>query len=98
MQENNKPSQNIEQGVEEALEGELAAAELRILANALTLRRARLHDDLSAEPDETEQARLEALISEIDVQIHALLEEASISQFVEETVRFSHQVRQLNEG
>ena len=95
---------NAEQAVEEALEGEPRAAELKQMRASLLLRRARLIEDLkAAKIDETmneksresESKKIRRDIAKLDEQIQVLGEEASISSFVEDAVRVGIEMRRM---
>jgi len=98
MRDSEEAPQDLDAGIDEALEGSPRATRLLELTNALRLRRQRLEADLGTLEDPTDALRVSQQLDEIDEQIQVLAEEASISQFVEETVRFSHEVRRLHEG
>ena len=90
--------QPLEEATTEALEGEaLRSQDWKRLASALETRRERLERDLE-NADEFERPLLELKIAEIDEQIAVLREEAGISKFIEDTVKFSYEVRRLSEG
>jgi hypothetical protein len=74
------------------------AAELRELRDVLRRRQSTLQRDLDVCADRDERERLRRLLNELDEQIGVLDEEAKINRFVEETVKFSHEVRRLSEG
>lgn len=95
---------NAEQAVEEALEGEPRAHELRQMRVALLQRRARLIEDLKAvKVDETideksreaESKKIRRDIAKLDEQIQVLGEEADISKFVEDAVRVGIEMRRM---
>lgn len=91
-------SEPLENAVTEALDGEkLRSQDWHILANALESRRQRLEDDLAL-AHEYERDSIQKRLDELDVHIEALEEEASISRFVEDTVKFSYEVHRLSEG
>ncbi|RYX82771.1 hypothetical protein EON83_17550 [bacterium] len=91
-------SEALEGAVTEALDGEvLRAQDWHQLASALELRRERLSRDLQ-EAHEYERDTLQKQLDEIDIHIEALEEEANISHFVEDSVKFSYEVRRLSEG
>lgn len=95
---------NAEQAVEEALEGEPRAHELRQMRLSLLQRRARLIEDLRAvKIDETmdeaakaaETKKIRRDIEKLDEQIQVLGEEADISKFVEDAVRVGIEMRRM---
>ena len=88
----------LDGAVQEALDGEtLRSDDWNRLVGALETRRKRLQLDL-ADADDVESLLIQARIDEINEQIRLLEEEAKISRFVEDTVKFSYEVRRLNEG
>lgn len=84
--------------IEEALEGSMRAEQWGEFTAALRLRRERLQKDLELSEDADERAKLEARLDEVEEQIKVLAEEESITRFVEDTVKFSYQVRGDNDG
>lgn len=94
----NAPNENIDEAIEEALEGSIRAPELQKYIGALQNRQELIQRDIETSSDPAEQAILGAKLGEIDEQIQVLREEAGINQFIEETVRFSHEVHRLSEG
>jgi hypothetical protein len=98
MNDAENESGGIEEGIDEALEGQPRAAELRRMAYALEQRRSHLVADLDAMESEEDCERVRRQIAVLDEQVQTLLEEAAISHFVSDTVRFSKQVRDLGEG
>lgn len=96
-----RPDENPEvlnDALTEALDGEVLRAEdWHRLAASLEHRRERLSRDL-AEAHEYERETLQKQLDEIDIHIQALEEEANISHFVEDTVKFSYEVRRLSDG
>jgi len=88
----------LDEALTEALDGEtLRASDWHTLADALETRRQRLEDDLAL-AHEYERKAIQKRLDELDVHIQALEEEARISRFVEDTVKFSYEVRRLSEG
>lgn len=99
------PDENPEvlQGaVEEALDGQtLRSDDWLAYSNALRERRKRLVADLKQaheDGDNVEALLIQVRLDETDEHIRALEEEANISRFVEDTVKFSYEVRRLTEG
>ena len=89
----------LDKATTEALEGEqLRSDDWKRLASALEGRRERIERELHDVPSPHERDELEAKLEEIDEQIQVLNEEADISRFVEDTVKFSYEVRRLSEG
>lgn len=88
----------LDSAVQEALDGEtLRSDDWNRLSGALETRRKRLLLDLQ-DADDGDALLIQARIDEINEQIRLLEEEAKISRFVEDTVKFSYEVRRLNEG
>lgn len=85
---------NAEQAIEEALEGEPRANELRRMRAALLQRRARLIEDFRAS-DENERRKLRRDLEKLEEQIQVLAEEANISAFVEDAVRVGIEMRKM---
>jgi hypothetical protein len=81
--------------LDEALEGESPAAELRRMSALLRERRARLAEDLATTTDEKERLRLKKELDKLDEGARVLLEEAQINQFVEDAVRVGIEMRKL---
>ncbi len=71
---------DVERVIEEFLEGKPRAATLRELRQALEAKLRRLEDDPSASPEQLEQLREQARV---------LYEEELITQFVEDSIRFT---------
>lgn len=89
----------LENAVTEALDGEtLRSTDWQKLASALELRRGRVERDLEVASDHAERDVLQKQLDEIDAHIEVLEEEANISRFVEDTVKFSYEVRRLSDG
>ena len=95
---------NAEQAIEEALEGEPRADELRRMRGALLLRRTRLVEDLKAidadenidvDSAEAERKKIRRDIAKLEEQIQVLSEEANISKFVEDAVRVGIEMRRM---
>ena len=85
-------------GIDEALEGEPHAAELRHMRDLLRQRVALLRGELGDETDPKKRAKLERDLGRLHEQIAALSEEAEISQFIEDSVRVGVEMRKLQEG
>lgn len=85
-----------EAALEEALEGQSPAAELRRMSTLLQERRKRLIEDLAATTDPKERGRVEKEIDKLDEGARVLLEEAQINQFVEDAVRVGIEMRKLD--
>jgi uncharacterized membrane-anchored protein YjiN (DUF445 family) len=88
----------LEEAVEEALEGEPRAAEWRRLKRALAHRRALIEADLDHVTDEGDRKKLQSELEQIDEHLAVLSEEVEITQFIEDTVRFSAEVHRLQQG
>ena len=88
----------LDGAVQQALDGEeLRSQDWNALSAALKTRRERLELDLQGAQD-VEALLLQARLDEVNEHIRALEEEAKISRFIEDTVKFSYEVRRLNEG
>lgn len=87
----------LEGAIDEALEGSLRAEQWQEFAAALEKRRERVERDLELSDDQDEREELEEQLKNLDEQVRVLKEEASITQFVENTVKFSYQVHQGSE-
>jgi hypothetical protein len=87
-----------EAALDEALDDTPRSAELRQLSNVLRRRKSTLQHDFEISNDPDERAHLEKLLNEVDEHIGVLEEEARINSFVEDTIKFSHEVRRLSEG
>ncbi len=94
----NPPNENLDDAIEEALEGSVRASQLRGYIGALQNRQELIQRDIEASGDTAEKALLEAKLGEIDEQIQVLREEEGINRFIEDTVKFSHEVHRLSEG
>jgi hypothetical protein len=81
--------------IDEALEGEPRAAELKRMRRVLAQRLAGLVEELKAETDETKRVALTRDIKKLREQVHVLGEEADITQFVEDAVRVGIEMRNL---
>ena len=93
-----QPAANLDEAIDDALEGSVRAEELRGYISALKTRQERIARDLDVAHDEGERAVLKTKLDEIDQQIGVLREEESINSFVEDTVKFSHEIHRLSEG
>lgn len=80
--------------VDEALEGEPRAHELRKMRASLLLRRTRLMEDFRV-ANEDERRKIKRDLMKLEEQIHVLGEEANISAFVEDAVRVGIEMRKL---
>lgn len=88
----------MESALEDALDGTPRASELRTLRDVLAKRQEAMEADMNATSDPEERERLRARLSEMDRQVAILEEEANINKFIEDTARFSHEIRRLSEG
>lgn len=92
-------AQALDKATTQALEGEeLRSDDWKRLARALEGRRERIERDLHEADTPRERDELEAKLEELDEHVRVLNEEADISRFVEDTVKFSYEVRRLSEG
>jgi hypothetical protein len=87
-----------ESALDESLDDTPRASELRQLRDVLRRRKSTLQRDYEMSNDPDDRAHLEKLLNELDEQIGVLDEEARINEFVEDTLKFSHEVRRLSEG
>ncbi len=88
----------LDGAVQEALNGEtLRSDDWNRFVGALETRRKRLLIDMQ-DADDIDSLLIQARIDEINEQIRLLEEEAKISRFVEDAVKFSYEVRRMNEG
>ncbi|MCS6950311.1 MAG: hypothetical protein NZ520_07625 [bacterium] len=71
---------DVERVIEEFLEGKPRASTLRELRQALELRLRRLEEDPSTPPEQLQELR---------EQVRVLYEEELITQFVEDSIRFT---------
>lgn len=88
----------MEAVLDDALDQTPRADELAHLRDVLIRRQSGLAEDLNTATDAAEREALRARLQELDDQIAVLDEEAKINKFVEDTVKFSHEVRRLSEG
>lgn len=88
----------FESALDDALDETPRADELRQLRDVLRRRQSSLQKDFDVSEDPAERERLRGLLSELDEQIGVLDEEAGINKFIEDTIKFSHEVRRLSEG
>lgn len=88
----------LDEAVNEALEGDLRAEEWQQLRSALQRRRALIEEELKVTTDGALQKKLKIELEQADEHIAALAEEENISRFVEDSVRFSSEVRRLQQG
>jgi hypothetical protein len=90
--------QSLDAAVEEMLEGSERSEQWRVYIKALLRRRSLLESEFDAISDPEERKILEVKMNEIDEQIKVLSEEASITQFIENAVKYSYEVRRLSDG
>ena len=88
----------LDEAIGEALDGEMRADDWRQLKNALLRRRTMLKEELDLTTDEHDKQKLETELAQTDEHIAVLGEEENITQFVEDSVRFSSEVRRLQQG
>lgn len=88
----------LDEAINEALDGDMRADDWRQLRKALARRRALLEDALNDAKDDEDRKKLEAELAQTDEHISVLLEEENITRFVEDSVRFSSEVRRLQQG
>lgn len=97
-EEHHERDESYAAALEEALEGESPAAELRRMGKLLRERRVMLAEDLAATTDPKERARLKKELDKADEGARVLLEEAQINQFVEDAVRVGLEMRKMDSG
>jgi hypothetical protein len=90
--------QALDAAIEEMLEGSERSEQWRVYIAALLRRRSLLEKEFDAISDPEERKILETKMNEIDEQIKVLSEEASITQFIENAVKYSYEVRRLSDG
>lgn len=88
----------LESAMEDALDGTPRASELQALRDVLAQRQKEMEAEMNATSDPEVREKLRARLSEMDAQIAILEEEANINKFIEDTARFSHEIRRLSEG
>jgi len=88
----------LQSALQEARGDELSAAELRQMRDTLLRRRSALAGDLESATDEVVRVQLKKQLDELDEHIAILHEEATLTGFVEDSVRFGLEMRRLNEG
>ena len=88
----------MEAALDDALDQTPRAEELMQLRDVLLRRQRALADDFNRATDAAEREALRARLQELDDQIAVLDEEAKINKFVQDTVKFTHEVRRLSEG
>ncbi len=87
MDDHDEPVWDEEQIVDEFMEGNARARELRMLRAALEHRYEMVERDLERTPTDAEQLPLRAKLRELKRQIAVLKQEEGISEFVETTVK-----------
>ena len=87
-----------EAALDEALGDVPRADELEQMHNLLARRHEAFTKDLENANDEAEREVLIRRLNELDEQVAILDEEKRINRFVEDTIKFSHEVHRLSEG
>lgn len=77
----------VEQAIEEVLQGKPRARELEMMISALEIRRDSLQRERDATDDPDDRKGWEARLRETESQIATLREELAITEFVENSVR-----------
>ncbi|HEX9996278.1 MAG TPA: hypothetical protein VGB45_03980 [Abditibacterium sp.] len=95
---NRAPAENLDEAIDDALEGSVRAQQLREYISALSGRQKIIARDFELTSDQAEKAVLQTKLDEIDEQLSVLREEEGINRFIEDTVKFSHEVHRLSEG
>jgi hypothetical protein len=85
----------MDDAIVDALGDTPKAAELSRMKEILVRHRDVLQRELEAEDRPEEKQKLIARLDEIDQQIQVLSEEATINQFVEDAIHFSHEMRKM---
>lgn len=94
----NPPAEDpLEQAVDEALEGQPRWEQWARFAESLAHREKMMQRDLDIETDTDERARLVVKLEEIREQIRALAEEAALSRFTEDALRFTWEMHKLEQ-
>jgi hypothetical protein len=94
----NSDGPNMDEAIDEALEGSERAQTWADYVAALEVRQKRLERDLEMTQDSAERTLLQQKLDEIDEQIEVLREEEKITKFIEDAVTFSYEVKRLSEG
>lgn len=92
------PSENIDEAIDDALDGVPRADQLHDYVAALQIRQHRISRDLELAHETEQRDLLQEKLDEINEQIQVLREEESIASFVEDAVKFSYEVHRLSEG
>jgi len=87
-----------EAALDDALGEVPRADELAQMHDLLAQRQEALAKDLENATDEAEREVLRRRLNELDEQVAILDEEKRINRFVEDTIKFSHEVHRLSEG
>ncbi len=87
-----------EAALDEALGEVPRAEELVKMHGLLASRRDALQQDYDIASNAEEREVLRRRLNELDEQVSVLEEEARINRFVEDTIKFSHEVHRLSEG
>lgn len=88
---------DLEVSIGESLSGETSAQELHAMRQLLEARLRRMRAAFAV-AGEAEPSRLAKQIEALEQQIAVLQEEATIAQFVEESIGFAWNARRLSEG
>ncbi len=87
-----------EAALDEALGDVPRSDELSQMHEILAKRQQALAEDFEKTTDDAEREVLTRRLNELDEQVAILDEEARINRFVEDTIKFSHEVHRLSEG
>ena len=87
-----------EAALDEALGDVPRADELAQMHDVLAKRQDSLAKDFDNATDDAEREVLRRRLNELEEQVAILDEEARINRFVEDTIKFSHEVHRLSEG
>jgi len=85
----------MDDAIVDALGDTPKAEELSRMKAILMRHRDVLQHDLEVEDRPEEKQKLIARLDELDQQIHVLGEEATINEFVENSIHFSHEMRKM---
>lgn len=85
----------MDDAIVDALGDTPKAAELTRMKAILLRHRDVLQHELETEDRPDEKQRLVSRLDELDEQIRVLGEEATINQFVEDAIHFSHEMRKM---
>ena len=94
----NSDGPNMDEAIDDALEGSERAQTWADYVAALEVRQQRLERDLETTHDAADRTHLQEKLDEIEEQISVLREEEKITRFVEDAVTFSYEIKRLSQG